>query len=356
MRYPTFFYTAIFILTPTLACAQTPTLWPSQQQWFHFAQQVQTDTNLRQAMDYQRHIADPALNATPQPVTTLITAGRLQGDPVKEQTQNALKDMDKIQALAVTYKMTHDPRYAAKASDFLVAWAKVNQPTGQPIDETGLEPAIFGYRLIRDEISTEQRARIDAWMQSIANKEIGSRDLTKATATNNWQSHRLKIVGMIGYVLGDPQLINYARKGFEAQINDNLRADGQSIDFIERDSLSYHVYDLRPLVTLALAFGENGNDLYHWRAPNGASVAHSVEWLKPYLTGEKNHNEFVGSRVAFDKARSQNHEKGHEVGALYDPGNAAPLLDLVTAYDKSYAPLAHKAGRQSFWLTLDSQQ
>jgi len=161
-------------------------------------------------------------------------------------------------------------------------------------------------------------------------------------AINNWHSHRLKTVGLIGYALEDAKLIAYAKEGFRVQINDNLRAGGESIDFLERDALSYHVYDLRPLVTLALAFAEDGDDLYHWRAANGASLARSVAWMLPYASSEKKHAEFVGSRVAFDRARAKNHENGHEIGALYDPNNALPLLDLAAAYDPVCAALARK--------------
>jgi hypothetical protein len=252
--------------------------------------------------------------------------------------------MDKIQALAVTYKVTGDARYATRAGEFLDAWAARNQPTGQPIDETGLEPGIFGYRIVRADLPVAARDRIDAWMRNIAQAEIDSRVLKRPTATNNWHSHRLKIVGLIGYALGDAKLLLYAKNGFRAQINDNLRPGGESIDFIERDALSYHVYDLRPLVTLALAFAEDGEDLYHWQASNGASVARSVSWLLPYLRGEKAHAEFAGSQVPFDKARSDNHEKGHEIGTPYDPKNAQPLMDLAAAYDPACAALARSLG------------
>ena len=37
------------------------------------------------------------------------------------------------------------------------------------------------------------------------------------------------------------------------QIAANLRPDGSSLDFHERDALHYHCYDLEPLLTLAIA-------------------------------------------------------------------------------------------------------
>ncbi len=320
------------------------TLWPTTAQWQQLRTAMASDAQVRQVVAAQRRIADQAMQAAPQPIVTLSTGGLLQGDARKQKTATSIKDMDKIQALAVLYKLTDDARYAARAGEFLDAWAGINEPSGQPIDETGLEPAIFGYRLIRADLPAPTRTRIDLWMHNIARAEINSRVLKRPTATNNWHSHRLKLVGLIGYALADTRLIDEAKQGFHTQIIDNLRPDGSSIDFIERDALSYHVYDLRPLVTLALAFAEDGDDDYHWQAPNGASLANSVSWLLPYVRGEKSHAEFAGSRVPFDKARSDNHEKGHEIGAAYDPQNALPLLELAAAYDPACAALARQLG------------
>lgn len=86
-------------------------------------------------------------------------------------------------------------------------------------------------------------------------------------------------------------------------------------------------------MTLALAFSERGDDLYHWQARSGASLAHRVQWPLPYLRDDKTHAEFVGSDVAFDKARSRSGEAGHVTGSAYDPRDALPLLWLKAAYD-----------------------
>lgn len=342
LRVSLFACALLCVLIAPFASAQT--LWPTARQWEQLRTQAIGDPAVRHAMAAQRRIADEALSASPQPVATLSTGGRLQGDAVKGQTAAGLKDMDKIQALAVTYKLGGDERYAARAGEFLDAWATHNQASGQPIDETGLEPAIFGYRLVRADLAAATRERIDLWMRNIARAEMASRITGKPTATNNWHSHRLKLVGLIAYALDDAKLRSYAKEGLRQQINDNLRPGGESIDFIERDALSYHVYDLRALVTLALVFAEDGDDFYRWKAPNGASLANSVAWLLPYVRGEKNHAEFTGSRVPFDLARSENHEKGHEIGAAYDPKNALPLMELAAAYDPACAELARKLG------------
>ncbi|UYB52317.1 alginate lyase family protein [Xanthomonas sp. AM6] len=324
---------AVLALSTSAPATALQRLWPTEQQWH----QLGTGSDAAAA---QLRLANAALHDTAHPIAVLSSAGRLKGDPVKASTEASLGDMRKIQALAVAYALTGEERYATKAGDYLGRWAAVNQPTGQPIDETGLEPATFAYRIVRKALSPGTRHDVDDWMRRIARAEIASRDTRRKTATNNWHSHRLKSVGLIGIALDDDALIAYARDGFKQQIGDNLRPDGQSIDFIERDALSYHVYDLRPLVTLALAFSERGEDLYHWQARNGASLARSVQWLLPYVRGDKTHAEFVGSDVAFDKARSRNGEAGHVIGSAYAPGDALPLLALTAAYDPDSARLA----------------
>ncbi|MET7208795.1 alginate lyase family protein [Xanthomonas sp. PPL133] len=331
-------------LAHSAPAAAVQRLWPTAEQWQRLHTSAATDPAWRQVEAAQARLADAARTQGAHPLDTLSTGGRLHGDPVKAATEASLGDMPRIQALALRYALDGERADALAAGDQLAQWAARNVPNGNPIDETGLEPAIFAYRIVRPALPDAQRRAIDAWMRRIADAEIGSRDLKRKTATNNWHSHRLKTVGMIGAALDDTRLLDYARTGFRQQIADNLLPDGRSIDFVERDALSYHVYDLRPLVTLALLFSERGEDLYHWRAPNGASLARSVDWLLPYLRGERSHAEFVGSQVPFDKARSDNGEAGHVIGTPYAAEGAESLLVLAAAYDPACARLAQQLG------------
>lgn len=140
---------------------------------------------------------------TAHPIAVLSTAGRLKGEAVKASTEASLGDMRKIQALAATYALTGEAGYATKAGDYLGRWAAVNRPTGQPIDETGLEPAIFACRIVRKALPDDTRDAVDDWMLRIALAEIASCDTKRKTATNNCHSHRLKTVGLIGAALDE---------------------------------------------------------------------------------------------------------------------------------------------------------
>lgn len=114
--------------------------------------------------------------------------------------------MARIEALALTYAVTGDGAYAAAARRFIGAWARVNVPTGRPIDETTLEPLIVGYDLTRATFAPEARDSVDAWLRLVATRELASRAPGKKTATNNWQSHRVKTAGLIAMTLHDAAL------------------------------------------------------------------------------------------------------------------------------------------------------
>jgi hypothetical protein len=54
---------------------------------------------------------DASLDTGAMGFPTLATAERLKGDPLKAQSEVSMEDLDKIQALAVSYKVTGDTRW-----------------------------------------------------------------------------------------------------------------------------------------------------------------------------------------------------------------------------------------------------
>lgn len=65
-------------------------------------------------------------------------------------------------------------------------------------------------------------------------------------------------MGLIGFVLHDEPLIDRTVAAYKEQIDHNLLPDGSSYDFHERDALHYHIYDITPLLTLAIAARNSG--------------------------------------------------------------------------------------------------
>jgi hypothetical protein len=287
-------------------------------------------------------MADAALKATPNPIRKIQTEGKLAGDPVKIATQTSLRDMRALAVLGYAYEITGEAKYAEKTREFIMAWVETNQPTGNPIDETNLEPLLVAYDQTRDTFSRETRETADAYLRKIIRAEQGARQVI-----NNWQSHRVKIVGLAAYVLKDDVLIAQAIKGFKDQIAANLKPDGSSYDFHERDALHYHVYDLEPLLTLAIAAHNNGLNLYDFPGKDGASLRRSVQFLIPYCTGEKEHHEFVHSNVEFDRKRATNGEKGYQTGHLFRPEEGFNALSLAAYLDESVNPIVARLAGQN---------
>ncbi|MES1159436.1 MAG: alginate lyase family protein [Bacteroidota bacterium] len=289
--------------------------------------------------------ADKALTETPNPIDTIRTEGLLKGNPRKTATALALTDMPRIYALALVYRVGGDKKYLDKAGEYLHAWATKNTPNGDPIDDTNLDNAIETYDMIKNDLPPGEEALIKDWLKRTADTEISSprNNPNRSTSYNNWHSHRLKIVGEIAFAIGDTALENYTIRGLRAQVERNLNADGSSIDFASRDALHYHVYDLEPLLKLAIVLQRaTGVDYYVYQSPTGSSIKKSVDWLLPYLNGQKTHAEFVNSTVAFDQQRAKNNEADYKAGSLFDPKNGVKTLTLAARFDKTLLPIARK--------------
>jgi hypothetical protein len=127
---------------------------------------------------------------------------------------------------------------------------------------------------------------------------------------------------------------------YQTLLNANLNPDGTTFDFLERDALHYHVYDLEPMIRTAMLYQRAQNlDLYHWKTDNGTSIAECVTFLIPYAKGEKTHAEYVTTKVKFDIQRAQNHEKGHGIGEVFEPKAAEKCLELAQYFEPDLKPL-----------------
>ncbi len=215
-------------------------------------QLVASDPSAKMRFNELQKIADAALNEAPNPIDTIHSEGRLQGDPKKTATGLSLRDMKKMYALALMYRTGGDKKYLDKAIEYLAAWSKFNVPNGDPIDDTNLDQAVEAYDLIKNDIDATNNKLITAWLAQSAQMEINKFKPGSETSYNNWHSHRLKEIGEIGFAIKDDKFTQYAVAGIREQIGKNLLPDGSSVDFKLRDALHYHVYDLEPLINLLL--------------------------------------------------------------------------------------------------------
>ncbi len=306
------------------------------------ARLVQSDPEAAMLFADFRRLADASLDAPPRPVKRIATAGILVSDPAKAESRRALQDMTKIQALGFACAVTSKASYGVAAKRMILAWSQTCQPTGQPVDETKLQPLFLAYGLTRPVFSAAERVPVELWLRLIAKRELAQARPDSVTASNNWNSHRLNLIGQIGFLLKDQDLVDRAVSGFKTQIQHNLLPDGSSLDFQERDALHYHCYDLEPLLALAIAAHQYGLDLYDYQAPSGASLRLSVQFLVPFCDGSATHAEWVHSKVAFDRARAQAGETKFQIGSRFNPEDGLQVLALASFFDRGLDPLVAK--------------
>jgi hypothetical protein len=288
--------------------------------------------------------AKESLDDTPAPIPLITSQGLLMGDPNKMASLQALQDVDKIFSLALTAKISREPHYLEKCISFLLAWAKANNPDGNPINETKLEDMVFAYDLIRSDISEKDRMQIDSWLSRMREKEaqhISGRN-GKGTSVNNWNTHRVKMMIMINYTLKDGKYDKHVEEQLVKQIANNLNADGSTYDFHERDALNYHIFSIEPfLKAITVLKRATGKD-YFQVTSSGGSIKKGVDFLVPYMEGVKKHKEFLNSKVEFDRKRARNNEKGFQVNDFV-PGRGIPALSPAVYFDRSYLDVIDKA-------------
>ena len=280
-------------------------------------------------------IANAALTDKPDPIERVVSEGHLVSDPKKMRSIEALKDMTKVEALAWAWAVSGDKRYLAKTREFILAWSRVNQSDGDPINETRFEPMIEAYDLIRPELSSTDIAQIDAWMRDKAKTQWGNLRNIKG----NWQSHRLKIVGLIGTTIGDAQLRKLASDGFKEQIKNSFGPNGESVDFKHHDAMRYHQYTVQPLLTLACVSQRRGEPLFTYSAENGASLERALEFIRPYALSKLKHIEFANSEAKFDRTRAAAGEKEYRPH-LWDPKRSVSTFSEAGCLDPKYDKLA----------------
>jgi hypothetical protein len=290
---------------------------------------IRSDSTTTRAFAPIKKLADTALKDKPHPVKRIVSEGRLHSDVEKKASLQARRDLFKVEALGYAYALTEKTEYGEKGREFVLAWARLYQPDGNPINETEFTRFMKGYDVIRTLFNDSQRSEVDAWLLRMAQRQQAAIRPTSDTAKNNHHSHRLKIIGHAAFLLPHPELSLWVTAEYKRHLDVNLYPDGTTFDFHQRDALHYHVYDLLPLVELAIAADKNGVDLYGYTTARGATLEKSIAFLIPYITGEKAHREFVHSTVKFDLERSATGDPSIQVGEKWNPAKAKTLFDLA---------------------------
>jgi hypothetical protein len=296
--------------------------------------------------------AEKAVARDPMPLPNVHTEGTLPHQGIWDQSIKAEADWGAMLNLALAWQITPDPRYLQAEDKYLTAWTDVYQISFNPIDETNLDQLILAFDLTQSQLPDATRQKVHQFLQTIAQGYLQRIQAKKDKG--NWQSHRIKLATLAAYALGDESLITRAQQAFFQHVAENIQPDGSTYDFHLRDALHYTVYDLEPLTMAALAAKAHGQDWFHPSAPGQPSLSAALDWLVPYASGEKTHEEFVHSPIKFDAQRAQAGEKGYS--GLWVPATSLYLWQLASvfnpAYDAIIAQLVQGGAHPHDWPTL----
>ena len=295
--------------------------------------------------------ADRVLGRPPHAMARLHVEGTLPHHGIYDESREALRDFPAARDLALAARLTGDARYAQAAARFIAAWIQTYRPSFNPIDETGFDSLILAFDLLPEAEKAPLGEPARRFWESLSQGYLDRMPTLKGgTATNNWQSHRVKLATLAAFAAGEPGLVARARQAYAAQLAANLKPDGSCIDFEQRDAIHYVVYDLEPLMAAALAAHRHGEDWYGLAAPSGAALPRALDWLAPYLDGRLRHAEFVHSTVRFDYQRREAGLAGF--AGAFDAKAARDLIAMAARLDARYAPLSRTLGSTGPWLDL----
>lgn len=292
-----------------------------------------------------------ALAASPNPVDTIYYEGLLDTNPRRIETSKSLNDMNLLTNLIYSGYIEKNDQIGAKVKEFVMAWSSTYLPNGNPINENKFVALFWSYYLYRDHFDANERKTVDHWMRAIANTEMGR----EHTPNNNWQAKRLKIIGIIGCLLKDESLQQFSIDGFKDYINTSYFPDGTSVDLRDRDALQYHLSGLKPCISafINLSKFNHAFSLYDYEAPSGSSIKKSIEYAIPYAKGEKQHKEWINSKVKLDHERAAAGIEKYQPGILFDPATAIEALEWAGYYNPELLDIINKGESDHlFWVGL----
>ena len=284
------------------------------------------------------------LNDAPVPLPRLRTEGLMPGQGIYDQSVESKKDFKKIEALTIGWKSTKNKDFLSAAERFLLDWATIYTPSGNPIDETNFTILFKSFEIIESNLNPESRDFIKKWILGFSNvyvNEIYKVEASENPQSSNWHSHRIKIAVTSAAAVGSNKLIDVIEPYFHKHVNRNILIDGSIIDFHKRDSISYAVYSLTPILETALVARSLKKDWLSEKYSSRNKILSAIDWMIPYMSGSKVHVEFANSPYKFDKLRADAQLPGH-LRQAWNPSSARELIWLAAYFDNKYLEIAKK--------------
>ncbi|MBN1180950.1 MAG: alginate lyase family protein [Bacteroidales bacterium] len=300
-------------------------------------QMVNNDPRARNLWHMLKQEADLVLMLSPQPQGTLRYAGLSRDDDDRIETEMALYDMDCLGILYYSIICSdRDTGYIGQAKKFIKAWTTEYVPTGNPENESKLEPLFHCYFLIKQYFSIEEQEAIENWMIDIAEMEKRNDNLPM----DGSEAQRIKNIGTLGYLLNEPEYVKYSVSAFKRYVEVSLYPDGTSYELSQSNILENHVTMLEALVSFGITFrqfegSETRLDVYSYQSPNGSSVKRSVEYVEPYAKGKLKHMEQYDRDEMVESTMSYGFEDANSSREWFNPAAANTLMQLASFFDKS---------------------
>ena len=305
-----------------MAIAQVcqPALWPV------------TSPIVQKSADIPQHLlieltewANRLIKITPSPVVVLGSSGTIDiKDNKLVATRKAFQDADRAAVLAIAYRLTQNKDYFNKIREILMSWARVNQPSGNPIDETRLDGMIWAYDLISCDLSEEDKTPIVNWLELLHSKKKAW-NFGKITSSNNHRIHQLKMLLLLDMVLGHQEDWQSDLKTAQKYSKINLNPEtGVSLDYLERSALYYHNYVTQAWLEIALI------SECCWQPINQA-----FSFLSNKILSHETGNEFSHSQAPIDALRANNGFAYARKGGTFDITKAAPTIVAYYTLNKA---------------------
>ena len=300
------FYAGSLMATMT-GC--NPKLWPSTSPIVNTSVTISQDTLIELKLWSRRLVKQPS-----DPIAVLGSAGTINiKDKKLIASRKAFQDADRAAVLAITYRLTHNEDYFNKIREILTSWAKVNQPTGNPIDETRLDGMIWAYDLISCDLSDEDKTQIVGWFERLRSKKRDWK-FGPVTSSNNHRIHQLKMMLLLDKVLHDNNRWAFDRASAIRYSSINLQSpSGVSVDYLERSALYYHNYVMQPWIEISLVTGCCGK-----------SVPQGFSFLSHKIALHQTDDEFLNSKAKIDALRAQGGFAYAKRGGVFDLKKASP--------------------------------